>query len=244
MYSYFSDLHVDLLAQALLEPGEQRIGQTVGRYVPWWAFGFVNETTLVIATDRRLIFVEHRMAWLHQAVKLHSVHSVPWHGVQETRVAGLFGKKLVVRGQGQNGPVAKKLGIPNPLFGLLAPMSNNVAGARAVASGFQASRGLAAAPAYAPLPQASYAATPQAPALPAPQAYAPQAYAPQAYAPQAYGQPAGYADPSQAYAQPPPAPVPAFNAPGYTSVPPSAAAPLGIAPTPPRMSAGPRPGQG
>jgi hypothetical protein len=184
------------------------------------------------------------MAWLHQAVKLHSVHSVPWHGVQETRVAGLFGKKLVVRGQGQNGPVAKKLGIPNPLFGLLAPMRNNVAGARAVASGFQASRGLAAAPAYAPLPQASYAATPQAPALPAPQAYAPQAYAPQAYAPQAYGQPAGYADPSQAYAQPPPAPVPAFNAPGYTSVPPSAAAPLGIAPTPPRMSAGPRPGQG
>jgi hypothetical protein len=231
MYSYFSDLHVDLLAQALLQPGEQRIGQTVGRYVPWWALGFVNETYLVIATDRRVILVEHRMAWLHQAVKLHSVQSVPWQGVQETRVSGIFGKKLIVRGQGQNGPVTKKLRIPNPLFGLLAPMRNNVAGARAVASGFQASRGLPAAPGVATLP-ATYAA----PALPPPQAYAPQAYA----------QPAPYSQAPQTQ----PAPMPAFNAPGYASVPPASAAaaqPLpqqGIAPTPPRASVGPRPPQG
>jgi hypothetical protein len=227
MYSYFSDLHVDLLAQALLQPGEQRIGQTVGRYVPWWALGFVNETYLVIATDRRVILVEHRMAWLHQAVKLHSVQSVPWQGVQETRVAGIFGKKLIVRGQGQNGPVTKKLRIPSPLFGLLAPMRNNVAGARAVAAGFQATRGLAAAPAYAPLPQASYAAPAQVPQLPAPQAYA---------------QPAPYSQAPQTQ----PAPMPAFNAPGYASVPPASAAlpQQGIAPTPPRASVGPRPTQG
>ncbi len=240
MYSYFSELHVDLLAKALLEPGEQRIGQTVGRYVPWWALGFVNETYLVIATDRRVILVEHRMAWLHQAVKLHSVQSVPWQGVQETRVSGIFGKKLTVRGQGQNGPVTKKMRIPNPLFGLLAPMRNNVAGARAVAAGFQASRGLQAAPAYAPLPQAAYAA-PQltAPATPyaqpeaAPYSQPPQAYASQP--PQAYAQPAPYSQAPQTQ----PTAMPAFNAPGYASVPPSAAAPSvppqrGIAPTPPR----------
>jgi len=255
MYSYFSDLHVDLLAQALLEPGEQRIGQTVGRYVPWWALGWINETYLVIATDRRVILVEHRMAWLHQAVRLHSVQSVPWQGVQEARVSGIFGKKLTVRGQGQNGPVAKKLRIPNPLFGLLAPMRNNVVGARAVAAGFQASRGLAAAPAYAPLPQAAYAAPPQLPAPAVPLGYEPQ----QPYAQQA---PAPYSQPPQSYAQPPqsyaqqapysapqtqPTGMPAFNAPGYTSVPPaSAAAPAapqrGIAPTPPRASV--RPPQG
>jgi hypothetical protein len=265
MYSYFSDLHVDLLAQALLEPGEQRIGQTVGTYLPWWALGFINETYLVIATDRRLILVEHRMAWFHQAQRLHSVQSLPWPGIQETRVKGLFGKKLVVSGQGQNGPVSKKLRIPNTLFGLLAPMRNNVAGARAVATGFQNTRGLAAAPSpyAAQLPQQSYAA----PALPAAQPYAPPAQ-PQSFAqPQAYAQPQVYAQPpqdyalqqvqAQAYAQQAapqaqpipeapatqPNPVPAFNAPGYASVPPASAAPKpsqrGVAPLPPRV--GPRP---
>lgn len=266
MYSYFSDLHVDLLAKGLLEPGEQRLGQTVGTYLPWWALGFINETYLVIATDRRLILVEHRMAWFHQAQRLHSVQSVPWQGVQETRVKGLFGKKLLVNGQGQNGPVRKKLRISNALFGLLAPMRNNLAGAKAVAAGFQAARGLPAAPSpyAAQLPQSAQAA----PALPPAQPYAqPQAYPqaqPQAHAPpqdyalqqvqaQAYAQPYGQpaapvpaAPPVQAYPEAPatqPTPMPAFNAPGYASVPPTSAAPQasqrGIAPLPPRV--GPRP---
>jgi hypothetical protein len=260
MYSYFSDLHVDLLAQALLEPGEQRIGQTVGRYVPWWALGWVNETYLVIATDRRVILIEHRMAWFHQAVRLHSVQSLPWQQVQETRLSGIFGKKLTVKGQGQNGPVTKKLRIPNPLFGLLAPMRNNVGGARAVAAGFQTTRVFGAAPAVATLPSTPYAAAPQL--LPPPvvqaQAYPQQQYAQLPYSqqpqpPQAYSQAPetqqGYAQPA-AYPLAPDTqrqPIPAFNAPGYASVPPAAsAAPAaprqGIAPTPPRPSA--RPPQG
>ena len=107
------------------------------------------------------------MAWWHQAVKLHSVESLPWAGVEHTRVTGIFGKKLTVRGRSLNRTFARKLRIPNPLFGLLAPMRNNVGGARSVASAFQTSRGLVAAPAYAPLPQASYA-QPQTPELPAP----------------------------------------------------------------------------
>jgi hypothetical protein len=76
MYSYFTELHVDLLAQGLLQPGERRIGVTVGRYVPWWGLGWVNETYLVIATDRRIILVGHKMAWLHQSTKLTSVESL------------------------------------------------------------------------------------------------------------------------------------------------------------------------
>ena len=256
MYSYFSDLHVDLLAQALLQPGEQRIGQTVGRHAPWYAMGFVNETYLVIATDRRLVLIEHRMAWLHQAVKLHSVESIPWQSVQEARMAGIFGKKLVVRGQAQNRAFARKLRIPNRLFGLLAPLRNNVGGARAVAAGFQASRGLLqGAPAYAPLAPASYAVAPALPAHPQAILQTPQA----AYAPggsQGLAQPTQPADYAQPYAQPAapayaqpqvlqPPPLPAFNAPGYASVPPAAAAPSrGIAPTAPRAPAGPRPGEG
>ena len=92
MYGYFSDLHVDLLAKGLLQPGERRVGQTVTRYLPWWALGFINKTYLVIATDQRIILVEHRMAWLHQAMKLHAVESLPWGAVQEARVTGIFGK--------------------------------------------------------------------------------------------------------------------------------------------------------
>lgn len=217
MYSYFSELHVDLLSKALLEPGEQRLGQAVGRYVPWWALGFVNETYLVIATDRRLILVEHRMAWLHQATKLHAVVSLPWSGVTEARVTGLFGKSLRIKGQGQHKPVARKLRIPSPLFGLLAPIRNNVAGARAVSKAFQVTRGLPAAAAHASLPPA-----PQPHLTPPMTAYA-----------------------AQAPQLPPPAPVPAFNAPGYSSVPPASAYPQhaqtqgyasAIAPTPTRSA--------
>jgi hypothetical protein len=241
MYSYFSDLHVDLLAQALLQPGERRLAQSVGRYMPWWALGFVNETYLVIATDQRLILIEHRMAWLHQAVKMHSVESIPWSAVQETRLKGIFGKKLVVRGQGQTRAFARTLRVPAPLFGLLAPIRNNVAGARAVASAFDATRSLGAAPAYAALPpQGDWTSQPpafaQAPASAQPQMFAP----PQ---PVAYEQ----TQPHTPYPQSQPAALPAFNSPGYASVPPAPSqvpqAHAGIAPLPPRVPQSVRPPQ-
>jgi hypothetical protein len=216
MYSYFTELHVDLLAQALLQPGERRVGATVGRYVPWWGLGWVNETYLVIATDRRVILVGHKMAWLHQAMKLTSVESLAWPGVQEARVTGIFGKKLRLRGQGLHRPFARKLRIPNPFFGLLAPMARNVDGARTVAQAYSASRGLPVAPAPQPALPPAQPAFVQPPPLPE---IAPVA------APQSY--------------------LPPVNAPGYASVPPVSqpAAPSvrqGIAPTPPR-SFRPRP---
>jgi hypothetical protein len=226
MYSYFTELHVDLLSQALLQPGERRIGATVGRYVPWWAFGFVNETYLVIATDRRIILVGHKMAWLHQATKLTSVESLAWGGVQEARVTGIFGKKLRLRGQGLHRPFARKLRIPNPLFGLLAPMARNVQGARTIAQAYQAARGLpAAAQPQAALPPA------QGAYVPPPQPELPPAAVQPSYLPPASAQPQSY--------------LPPVNAPGYASVPPvsqpaAASVRPGIAPTPPR-SFGPRP---
>lgn len=217
MYSYFTELHVDLLAQALLQPGERRVGATVGRYVPWWGLGWVNETYLVIATDRRIILVGHKMAWLHQATKLTSVESLAWNGVQEARVTGIFGKKLRLRGQGLHRPFARKLRIPNPLFGLLAPMARNVDGARTVAQAYQVARGLPVAP------------VPQAALPPAQPAYVPPPHP----------------ELPPAALQPPPSYLPPVNAPGYTSVPPVAQPAAqsvrpGIPPTPPR-SFGPRP---
>jgi hypothetical protein len=208
MYSYFTELHVDLLSQALLQPGERRIGATVGRYMPWWGLGWVNETYLVIATDRRIILVGHKMAWLHQATKLTSVESLAWAGVKEARVTGLFGKKLRLRGQGLHRPFARKLRIPNPFFGLLAPMARNVEGARIVAKAYQASRGLPVGPAPQPaLPpaQPAYAQLqPEPAAVAAPQSYLPPVNAP------------GYAS------------VPPVNHPAAPSVRP------GVPPTPPR----------
>ena len=177
MYSYFTELHVDLLAQALLQPGERRVGATVGRYVPWWGLGWVNETYLVIATDRRIILVGHKMAWLHQATKLTSVESLAWQGVQEARVTGIFGKKLRLRGQGLHRPFARKLRIPNPFFGLLAPMARNVEGARTVAQAYQASRGLPVAP-LPPVQPALEAPPPELAPIAAPQAYLPAVNAP------------------------------------------------------------------
>ena len=232
MYSYFSDLHVDLLSQALLQPGEQRFGQTVVRFVPWWGFGFINKTFLVFATDQRLIVVDHRMAWFHQAMRLHAVDSLPRAGLQEARVTGFFKKKLRVRGQGQAGPVAFKADIPNAFFGLLAPMRNNMAGARAVAAAF-AGPALPAPQPFAALPPP---AAPQQPYAQQPQQYAQQPSAqPQQYPQQPYAPPsvpaqaaAPQADP-YAYAQPPHTPsqpsIPPQNALGYYSAPPPPVAP-------------------
>src|SRR5687767_2106746 len=57
---YFSELHVQLVARGILNPGEQLVGQTSTFYMPWWAMGFINRRHLVLATNQRLIVVEHR----------------------------------------------------------------------------------------------------------------------------------------------------------------------------------------
>jgi hypothetical protein len=147
---YFSDLHVELLARGLLQPGERLVGQAVTQYNPWWAFGLVRKTFLVLATDQRLILVEHRFGFFPAAIRLKSVDPIPWSHVQEARVKGIFKKKLRVRAQTQRGPLSITMAIPNAFFGLLAPMKNNMIGARAVASAHEGLRQLASTPPPAP----------------------------------------------------------------------------------------------
>ncbi len=142
MYSYFSDLQVELLARGVLEPGEQLTGKTVTKYMPWWAFGFVNRTYLVLTTDRRVILLDHRMHWLHQALNLRAVESLPWASVQEMVMKGIFTKKIRLRGQTQSGIINLTMKVPNQFFGLLAPMRGNMDGARAVVGAFSSQRGL------------------------------------------------------------------------------------------------------
>ena len=207
---YFSDLHVQLLSKALLNPGEQLVGQTVTAYTPWWAFGLIRRTHLVLATDQRLIIVDHRFGFFPADFKLHSVDSLPWSQVQELKVKGLFlKKKLRIKGMGERGPVAITAKIPNAFFGLLAPMRENMQGARNVAAAFQGAAQLAPAsngygapqlqqPSYPPQPQVNaaygapipvqnapgYASVPPPPAAPVAGPYGavqqPQSFAPPA----------------------------------------------------------------
>jgi hypothetical protein len=173
---YFSDLHVQLLARGILNPGEQLVGQTSTFYFPWWALGFINRRHLVLATDQRLIVVEHRFGFFPVGYRVHLVHSVPWSQVQQLKVKGIFAKKLAFSGTADSGPVSINAPIPNTLFGLLAPMKGNLQGARTIESHYK-----------------------NAGALGAPQL-------------QGFG--------------PPSSGMPAFNAPGYSSVAPSAPQPV------------------
>jgi hypothetical protein len=142
MYSYFSDLQVELLSRGVLEPGEQLTGKTVTRYMPWWAFGLVNRTYLILTTDRRVILLNHKLKMFHQAQSLEAVESIPWANVQELVLKGIFAKKVRLRGQAQSGPINLTMKVPNQLFGLLAPMRGNMDGARAVTGAFTAQRGM------------------------------------------------------------------------------------------------------
>lgn len=140
---YFSDLHVQLISRGILQPGEQLVGQTATSYMPWWAFGLVRRQHLVLATDQRLILVEHRFNFFPADFRLHEVHSIPWSQVQELKVKGLFmKKKLRIKGIGDHGEVNLTAVIPNALFGLLAPMKNNMQGARSVEAAHKGSNAL------------------------------------------------------------------------------------------------------
>jgi hypothetical protein len=207
---FFSDLHVQLLSRGILNPGEQLLGQTVTSYMPWWAFGFIRRQYLVLATDQRLVLVDHRYSFIRPTTqRLHGVDSLPWANVQEAKVTGLFlKKKLKVRGQGERGPIALKMVISNALFGLLAPMKNNMQGARAIAS--VATQSIGGAPALGPAPQA-YGA-PQLPyGQPQPQYGQPPVPAINAPGYQSVPPPSG--QPQQQYGAPPSYGPPSFEPP-------------------------------
>jgi len=190
---FFSDLHVQILARGVLQPGEQLVSQTVTDYMPWWAFGLIRRQHLVLATDQRIVILDHRYDLLKVNQVLHSVESLPWNGVVHAKVTGVFKKKLKVRGMNERGQqIDISAKIPNSFLPSGTTMKNNMVGARGLAAAFQ-SRGQGGAPAlgmpnsgYGPAPAISYAPPPA------------QLQAP--------------------YSQP----QPAINAPGYNSVPPPA----------------------
>jgi hypothetical protein len=141
--SYFSDLHLELLARGVLQRGETLHGKAVTTHAPWWALGFLQRTYVLLATPWRLVLLEHRRGWFRRSLELASVNSIPWRDVKELKLKGLFSTKLRFRAHVQKRPIAMTMKVPS----WLAPMRRNVDGARRVADAFLGARGRPSAPA-------------------------------------------------------------------------------------------------
>jgi hypothetical protein len=144
---FFSDLHVQILARGILQPGEVLVSQTVTDYMPWWAFGLIRRQHLVLATDQRVVVFDHRYDLLKVNQVLHAVESLPWNSIAHVKVSGLFKKKLKLRGtndQGRQVDISAK--IPSSFLPWATTMKNNMEGAKGLAAAHQ-SRGAGGAPA-------------------------------------------------------------------------------------------------
>jgi hypothetical protein len=204
---YFTDTHVQILSKGLFEPGEQLVSRSVVVDAPWYTFGIwlFHKTYLVLATNQRLVMVEHSRDFLQRGMKTDKVHSIAWNHVSEMKVKGLlFKKKLRIVAQSNMHLFKGKMKIP---AGFMAPIKHNVRNARVLEQQWIAIRphvqGLppGPSPSMAPQmppqmamhagshpPQPQWAGHPQPAYSQPPQAQPPQApYPQQGQPPQAYG---------------------------------------------------------
>ena len=59
----FTDLHIQLLAQALVPQGERLTARVAGTHKPWWAFGFLKRT-LKVGSLNTLIKASRISSWV------------------------------------------------------------------------------------------------------------------------------------------------------------------------------------
>ena len=102
MALYFSDLYVDTVSKALLQPGEQLVARANAAHVPWWSMGIpmLASQYLVLVTNHRAVLVKHKRGWL-TGDRMEEVQSVPLQQIQNVKMSGFFAKKkLAIRGSG------------------------------------------------------------------------------------------------------------------------------------------------
>ncbi len=148
---HFTDLHVQLLSQALLNPGERVISKTVLEHTPWWMMlpGIGKlipgvRVHLLIATTDRMIIVTHKKGFI-RSVFIEEVTVLPWENVQTLQLCGWFKNSLRIAGRGEAAlvggrpvsvgkPFALKAKIPHTLFmqGSFDPLVKNKLGAKGV----------------------------------------------------------------------------------------------------------------
>ncbi|MCA9607585.1 MAG: hypothetical protein KC619_18385 [Myxococcales bacterium] len=149
----FNPQYVDTLAKAYA-PQETVVASSAGVHKPIWALGlpFFFKTYLFIATDRRLLVVEHRRGLMYDRIE--KVERFAWSEIASAKVAGLLLKKSL-KLTFTTGRAALSAVLP----GLFGPIAKAKPGAQSLVDTWQRGKALPStpAPAYLPSAQPSYA---------------------------------------------------------------------------------------
>jgi hypothetical protein len=111
-----STLLIDVLAQALVPLSEHLVESLSGSGLPWWSFGLVKRTSVLIATDAR-IWLANFGASLAGNIALQELYQVPLPNVETCQVRlTLFTLQLVFAGQAESLLVGRRVfGTPGPV---------------------------------------------------------------------------------------------------------------------------------
>jgi hypothetical protein len=125
----FTDQHAMKLVVPILFPGEQVLHRASGVERPWYSRLFLRlgwmfwRYYVVVATNQRVIFIQHKTAWGGYAAK--KVDSFAWGEVERTTLGwGVFQKTLKVKAPARG--FSKRVHVPR--FGL----AGNFDGARGI----------------------------------------------------------------------------------------------------------------
>lgn len=135
----YSDLHLQILARGLLDPGEHLTGHAVAVRNPWYGLGLLSKQYVLVSTDRRLLVLEHERSLLYATFVIRKVESYAWSNIEELQLRGLFGSKLRLVARTAN--TVSKLVMRVPAW--FAAIRDNNRSMRAVVATFQAQRALA-----------------------------------------------------------------------------------------------------
>jgi hypothetical protein len=135
----FTPAYVENIVSAHLEPGEKIVARAAGVHRPIWTLGirFFWKTYLIVATDRRLVLVEHRRGLLYDRVE--RVEAIAWADIDTAKVSGLMRKSLKLAFK--SGRSSLSLRLP----GLFGPMARNNEGAKSVVSTWEQRKALPSA---------------------------------------------------------------------------------------------------
>lgn len=138
----FNQTYIDTLARAYA-PNDNVVASTGGVHKPFWALGipFFFKTYLLIATQRKLLVVEHRRGLLLD--RMESVDAVAWSEVQSAKVSGLLRKKLKLAF------TTGRAAISMAIFGMIGPVAKAADGAKALVGAWQQGKALPSSPAPA-----------------------------------------------------------------------------------------------
>lgn len=139
----FNPTYIDTLARAYA-PNETVVASTAGVHKPLWALGipFFFKTFLLIATQRKLLVVEHRRGLLLDRIE--SVDTIAWSEVSTAKVSGLLLKKKL-----KMAFTTGREAISMALFGFFGPIPKSADGAKAVVATWEQGKALPSTPAPA-----------------------------------------------------------------------------------------------